>query len=148
MNLHIDHSFDNDLSSVSGLTWLPWIGKDYKNIPAYRGTMVKTKRRITYSPRRWPRTAAVNGHEKGLPAKPRPKHSQWGSAKRRRNGLSERAIRKGQRKNTTELSWNQTTPKRLWYWKFMMGIKGFRGAFLYINWILFNIINWLSKYNK
>jgi hypothetical protein len=30
MNLHIDHSFDNDLSSVSGLTWLPWIGKDYK----------------------------------------------------------------------------------------------------------------------
>jgi hypothetical protein len=52
MNLHIDHSFDNDLSSVSGLTWLPWIGKDYKNIPAYRGTMVKTKRRIANSPRR------------------------------------------------------------------------------------------------
>jgi hypothetical protein len=52
MNLHIDHSFDNDLSSVSGLTWLPWIGKGYKNFPAYRGTMVKTKRRITYSPRR------------------------------------------------------------------------------------------------
>jgi hypothetical protein len=52
MNLHIDHSFDNDLSSVSGLTWLPWIGKGYKNFPAYRGTMVKTKRRITDSPRR------------------------------------------------------------------------------------------------
>lgn len=30
MEKHIDNSFDNDLLNVSGLTWLPWIGKDFK----------------------------------------------------------------------------------------------------------------------
>jgi hypothetical protein len=30
MEKYIDNSFDNDLLNVSGLTWLPWIGKDFK----------------------------------------------------------------------------------------------------------------------
>lgn len=31
MEQHIDNSLDNDLLNISGLTWLPWIGKAYKN---------------------------------------------------------------------------------------------------------------------
>lgn len=31
MERHIDNCFDNELLSISGLTWLPWIGKDFKN---------------------------------------------------------------------------------------------------------------------
>ena len=27
----IDTSFDKDLSNIDGLTWLPWIGNNYKN---------------------------------------------------------------------------------------------------------------------
>lgn len=31
MEQYIDNSFDNELLKISGLTWLPWIGKDFKN---------------------------------------------------------------------------------------------------------------------
>ena len=30
MEHHIDNSFDKDLENVTGLTWLPWVGKDFK----------------------------------------------------------------------------------------------------------------------
>jgi len=30
MEQHIDNSFDKHLLNISSLTWLPWIGKDFK----------------------------------------------------------------------------------------------------------------------